>query len=149
VCIFVRTCGGTIDPPLFCAFPVTGIRIRFDRLEPVHIDVLPRGALAFFAHGNGQCDVQAVIWNANDTEAKSVAGVRLSLEAGNTAAIDSSASESFSLRCGDHAETLKAVDNDQRFVSQQFARKGARFGQAPLFRRFAYVDVRVYGAVRS
>jgi hypothetical protein len=58
-----------------------------------------------------------VIWNANDVDAKS-AGVKISLNPGQTASIDSSATESFKLRCGDHAETLAAIDGDQQFASK-------------------------------
>jgi hypothetical protein len=41
--------------------------------------------IAFFVPGDGQCNVQAVIWNADDMEANSAGGVRLSLNASQTA----------------------------------------------------------------
>jgi len=67
--------------------------------------------------GNVKCNVQAVIWNADDVEAKS-AGVRISLNPGQTVSIDSSATESFKLRCGDQADTLAAIDGNQQFASK-------------------------------
>ena len=86
--------------------------------EPILATVGNKNVIAFFGYGNNQCDVHAVIWNADDLEAKSAAGVRLNLNAGQTAAINSSANESLTLRCGDQAETLAVVDTDQRFASQ-------------------------------
>ena len=86
--------------------------------EPLLATVGNKHVIAFFGHGNNQCDVHAVIWNADDLEAKSAAGVRLNLNAGQTAAINSSANETLTLRCGDQAETLAVVDTDQRFASQ-------------------------------
>ena len=86
--------------------------------EPILKTVGNKHVIAFFVSGNGQCNVRLVIWNADDVEAKSAGGVRIGLNPGQTAAIDSSATESFNLRCGDHAETLAAIDGDQEFVSK-------------------------------
>ena len=85
--------------------------------EPILKTVGDKHVIAFFVPGNGKCNVQAVIWNANDVDAKS-AGVKISLNPAQTASIDSSATESFKLRCGDHAETLAAIDGDQQFASK-------------------------------
>jgi hypothetical protein len=85
--------------------------------EPILKTVGNKHVIAFFVPGNGKCNVQTVIWNADDLEANS-AGVQVSLNPGQTASIDSSATESFNLRCGDHAETLAAIDGDQQFVSK-------------------------------
>jgi hypothetical protein len=82
--------------------------------EPILKTVGNKHVIAFFVPGNGKCNVQTVIWNANDVEAKS-AGIQISLNPGQTASIDSSATESFTLRCGDNAETLAAID--QQFAS--------------------------------
>ena len=83
--------------------------------EPILTTVGNKHVIAFFVPGDGQCNVQVVTWNADDMEANSAGGVRLSLNAGQTASIDSSETESFTLKCGDHAETLASV--------QQFASK--------------------------
>ena len=85
--------------------------------QPILKTVGNKHVIAFFVPGNGQCNVQAVIWNADEVEAKS-AGVRISLNPGQTVSIDSSATESFKLRCDDHAETLAAIDGDQQFASK-------------------------------
>jgi hypothetical protein len=68
--------------------------------------------------GDGRCNVHAVIWNADDMEAKSAAGVRASLDPGQTAFIDSSATETLKLKCGDYAETLEATNNDQEVAAK-------------------------------
>ena len=82
---------------------------------PILATVGNKHVIAFFVPGDGQCNVQVVTWNADDMEANSAGGVRLSLNAGQSASIDSSETESFTLKCGDHAETLASV--------QQFASK--------------------------
>jgi hypothetical protein len=82
--------------------------------EPILKTVGNKHVIAFFVPGNGKCNIQTVIWNADDLEAKS-AGIKISLNPGQTTSIDSSATESFNLRCGDDAETLAAMD--QQFAS--------------------------------
>jgi hypothetical protein len=85
--------------------------------EPILKTVGNKHVIAFFVPGNGRCNVQTVIWNAEDVEAKS-AGVQISLNPGQTVSIDSSATESFKLRCGDRADTLAAIDGDRQFASK-------------------------------
>jgi hypothetical protein len=85
--------------------------------EPILTTVGNKHVIAFFVPGDGQCNVQVVIWNADDMEANSAGGVRLSLNASQTASIDSSETASFTLKCGDHAETLASVDTSQQFAS--------------------------------
>jgi len=86
--------------------------------EPILTTVGNKRVIAFFVPGNGQCNVQAVIWNADDAEANTAAGVRVSLQPGQTAYIDSSATELLTLRCGDYAETLAAIDTDKQVASK-------------------------------
>src|SRR5262245_39808858 len=85
--------------------------------QPIVKTVGSKNVLAFFEPGNGQCNVQAVIWNVDEIETNPTR-VRVSLYPDQTASIDSSATESFKLRCGDHAETLAAIDGDQQFASR-------------------------------
>jgi hypothetical protein len=85
--------------------------------QPILKTVGNKNVLAFFEPGNGQCDVQAVIWNADEIETNPTR-VRISLYPGQSASIDSSATESFKLRCGDHAEALAAIDGDRQFASK-------------------------------
>ena len=86
--------------------------------EPILSTVGNKHVVAFFVTGNGQCNVQVVIWNADDMEAKSAGGVRLSLDPRQTVSIDSSDTESFTLKCGDDAKTLASVDTNQQFASK-------------------------------
>jgi hypothetical protein len=86
--------------------------------EPLLTTVGTKRIIAFFVPGNGQCNVQAVLWNADDMEAKSAASVRFVLNPSQTASIDSSPTETFTLKCGDHAESLASVDTDQQVASK-------------------------------
>jgi hypothetical protein len=86
--------------------------------EPILAPVGNKRVVAFFVSGNGQCNVRAVFWNADDMEAKSAGAYRVSLNPGQTVSIDSSMTQSVTLRCGDDAETLAAIDTDQRFTSE-------------------------------
>jgi hypothetical protein len=85
--------------------------------QPIVKTVGNKNVLAFFEPGNGQCNLQAVIWNVDEVETNPTR-LRVSLNPGQTASIDSSATKSFKLRCGDHAETLAAIDGDQQFASR-------------------------------
>src|SRR5215467_3899258 len=82
--------------------------------EPILVTVGQKHVIAFFVPGNGQCNVQAVIWNADDLEAKSAARVRVSLNPRQTTSIDTSATETFTLKCGEFAESLSAIDTDRQ-----------------------------------
>jgi hypothetical protein len=86
--------------------------------EPILVTVGQKHIIAFFVPGNGQCNVQAVIWNADDLEAKSAAGLRINLNPAQTALIDSSATQTLTLKCSDDADSLSAIESDQQFVSR-------------------------------
>lgn len=85
--------------------------------EPMIATVGRKRVIAFYVPGNGRCDIRAVIWNAADTDANTAAGFRVSLHPGQTASIDSADNKSLTLRCGDYAETLAAVDADQSIAA--------------------------------
>jgi len=85
--------------------------------EPILKTVGNKHVIAFFVPGNGQCNVQTVIWNADDLEGKSI-GVRVSLNPSQTTSIDSAPTESFKLRCSDNAKTLAAIDGGQEFAAK-------------------------------
>jgi hypothetical protein len=86
--------------------------------QPIIATVGKMRVIAFYAPANGRCNVQAVVWKADDLDAKSASGVRISLNPGQTASVDSSATESLALKCGDHAETLSSVNTGQQFASR-------------------------------
>src|SRR5262249_1421991 len=86
--------------------------------EAILVTVGPKHVIAFFVPGNGQCDVQAVIYNADDQEATSAIRIRVNLNPAQTTLIDSSATETLTLKCGDYAESLSAIDGDQQVAAK-------------------------------
>lgn len=84
--------------------------------QPILATVGGKHVIAFFTPDNGQCQVQVVMWNAGDLEARSAGGVRIGLSPGQTASIDGSGSESFTLKCGDRAETLSSLGAKPQFA---------------------------------
>jgi hypothetical protein len=82
--------------------------------EPLITMVGSKRVIAFYVPGNGGCNVQAVIWHVGDADANTAAGIRVSLNPGQTAAIDGAENKSLTLKCGDYAETLAAVDAEQQ-----------------------------------
>jgi hypothetical protein len=86
--------------------------------QPILATVGGKQVIAFFASNNGQCHVQMVLWNADDVEARSAGAVRVSLNPGQTASIDGSENESFTLKCGDNAETLASIHGKQQFAAR-------------------------------
>ena len=85
---------------------------------PIISSVGNKHVVAFFVPDDGRCNVQAVFWNADDVEAKSAAGVRVSLNPAQTVSLDSSATETLTLRCGDSAESLSALDSDHQVAAK-------------------------------
>jgi hypothetical protein len=84
--------------------------------QPILATVGDKHVIAFFTPDNGQCQVQVVMWHAGDLEARSAGGMRVRLSPGQTASIDSSGNESFTLKCGDHAETLSSLGAKPQFA---------------------------------
>ena len=67
--------------------------------QPILTTIGNKNVVAFFSPGNGQCNVQAVFWNADDMEAKSAGGIRISLDPAQTVSIDSSPTETLTFKC--------------------------------------------------
>jgi hypothetical protein len=86
--------------------------------EPIITMVGNKRVIAFYVPDNGMCNVQAVTWNGDDTDANTAAGIRVSLNPGQTTSIDSAENKSLTLRCGDLAEALAAVDTDHEVASK-------------------------------
>ena len=86
--------------------------------QPILTTIGNKNVVAFFTPGNGQCNIQAVFWNADDMEAKSAGGVRISLDPAQTVSIDSSPTETLTFKCGDYAEWLSALDSDQHLAAK-------------------------------
>ena len=77
--------------------------------EPILATAGTKRVIAFYAPDNGRCAVNAVVWNGDDTDASTATRVRVSLNPGETVQIDTAENKSFTLRCGDYAETLDTV----------------------------------------
>ena len=84
--------------------------------QPILATVGGKHVIAFFTSDNGQCQVQVVMWNAADLDARSAGGVRIRLSPGQTASIDGSGNESFTLKCGERAETLSSLGAKRQFA---------------------------------
>jgi hypothetical protein len=104
------------------AVTATGTPVRADDMvqnlgpvgpnEPILAAFGNKRAVASFTSGGGVCAVQAVVWNADDTDAKSAAQLRVRLDPGQTTQIDGSATDALKLQCGNFAQTLAVIDND-------------------------------------
>jgi hypothetical protein len=86
--------------------------------EPMMTTIGSKNVIAFYVPGNGGCNVQTVIWNSDDEAAASAVSIRVSLNRGQTASIDSVENKSLTLRCGNYAESLAAVDADDSMLSK-------------------------------
>ena len=87
--------------------------------EPILTTVGNKRVIAFYEPDNGQCAVNAVVYDKTDayTGITTAARVRVSLNPGQTASIDSVENKSLTLKCGDDAETLAIVDSNTRLAA--------------------------------
>lgn len=81
--------------------------------EPILTPVGSKRVIAFYEPDGGQCAFQAVVWNGDDTEAKTASRVRLSLNQGQIAHIDSVEDKSLDLRCVH--QTLSIISEPIKF----------------------------------
>jgi hypothetical protein len=86
--------------------------------EPLIATVGRHRVIAFYIPVDGGCNVQAVIWNGDDTDANTAMGFRVSLNPGETASVDSAENQSLTLQCGDFAETLGVVDTNHQVAAK-------------------------------
>ena len=80
--------------------------------HPILTTVGSQRVIAFYEPDNGQCAVNAVLWDHTNPHAVSAARVRISLEPSQIVHIDSAHNESLNLQCGKNAETLTIIDTD-------------------------------------
>src|SRR6476646_9438408 len=87
--------------------------------EPILTTVGNKRVIVFYEPDNGQCVVNAVVYDKTDayTGMTTAARVRVSLNPGQITSIDSVENKSLTLKCGDDAETLAIVDSNTRFAS--------------------------------
>ncbi|MGB3038282.1 MAG: hypothetical protein WBB72_13005 [Methyloceanibacter sp.] len=71
--------------------------------------------IAFYEPANGYCAVNAVVYDKTDADSgmTTAARVRVSLNPRQVVHIDSTDNKSINLQCGDRAEMLALVDNDE------------------------------------
>lgn len=73
-----------------------------------------KGVIAFYEPDGSHCGVYAVVYNVADESGASAYQIRLSLNARQVVTIDSPDNKSLTLKCGENAESLAAIDaNDQ------------------------------------
>jgi hypothetical protein len=94
--------------------------------EPILTAVGGKRVIAFYMQDSGRCAVHAVAWdnaNADSVIAKigpdpadSAVRVRITLNPGQMAHIDTADNESLNLQCGDNAATLALVDTHENIA---------------------------------
>jgi hypothetical protein len=77
--------------------------------EPVLTTVGTKRVLAFHEKASGQCIVNAVVFE-NEESAPPSSRVRLSLRPGQMVHLDVSGTQSVNLKCGEQADTLAVVE---------------------------------------
>jgi len=89
--------------------------------EPILAPIGSKRVIAFFEPENDMCAFQAVVWEGDDTEAKTVSRVRLGLTPGQIAHIDGAYDTTLNLQC--LHRTLSIVDNSEhiKFGPVQFS----------------------------
>ena len=114
----------------FLALTVSGTPARADEMaqnlgpvgphEPILTTVGNKRVIAFYEPDNGQCVVNAVVYDKTDpdTGMTTAERFRVRLAPGQTASIDSAENKSLTLKCGDRGEMLSAVDTNQQFASK-------------------------------
>jgi len=89
--------------------------------EPILTTVGSKRIIAFYIPGSGRCAVHMVIGDVRDPEAALVSRIRVELKPGQMVHLDSVDQKSLNLECGDNAEKLAIVNNDEHvaFGTQQ------------------------------
>jgi len=77
--------------------------------EPLLTTVGSKRVIAFYVPGEGGCDIDAVVWDANHADSRTAARLRVNLRPGHVIHIDSAENRSLTLRCGDFAATLAII----------------------------------------
>ena len=74
--------------------------------EPILTTVGSKRVIAFYVPGNGDCYVDAVVWDSYDADARTAVRIRVNLKPGQIAHIESAENRPLALQCGDLAKTL-------------------------------------------
>ena len=86
--------------------------------EPILATFGNKHLVASFATGDGACAMQAVVWNADDIDAKSASRFQVRVSSGQRAEIDGSTNKSITLHCGESAQTLAVVTADMEVAAK-------------------------------
>jgi hypothetical protein len=86
--------------------------------EPILAPVGSKRVIAFYKADSGNCAVHVVVWNPKDINAESTVSFQATLSPRQTTQINTAEHKPFTLKCGDHAETLAAIDTDQQVASK-------------------------------
>lgn len=81
--------------------------------EPILSTVGSKRVIAFYLPGSDSCTLHMVIGDVRDPEAAFVSRIRVDLEPGQMVHLDSVEQKSLNLECGDNAEKLAIVDDDE------------------------------------
>lgn len=87
--------------------------------EPILTTVGSKRVLAFYTPGENACALQAIVWTKEE-ETTSPARVRISLKPGAMVHIDSPENKTLNLQCGENAEKLAVVE-DEEYVAFDMA----------------------------
>ena len=77
--------------------------------QPILVTFDSKRVVAFYVPSNGGCDVDTVVWDFDDADARKATRIRVKLNPGQIVHIDSAENASLALQCGDFAETLAVV----------------------------------------
>jgi hypothetical protein len=120
-----RQCLGIAAAGAFVALTAVGLPARADELvqhlgpvpphEPILTTFGNKRVIAFYEPDNGRCAVNAIVYDKTDADTgmTTAARVRVSLNPRQMVHIDSTDNKSINLQCGDRAEMLALVDNDE------------------------------------
>ena len=86
--------------------------------EPILATFGNKQLVASFSTIDGACAMQAVVWNADDIDAKSASRFQVRVSSGQRAEIDGSTNESITLHCGESAQTLAVVTADMEVAAK-------------------------------
>src|SRR5262245_2245616 len=86
--------------------------------EPILAPVGSKRVIAFYNADSGNCAVHVVVWNPKDINAESTVSFQATLNPRQTTQINTTGDKPLTLRCGDYAESLAAVDADHQVASR-------------------------------
>jgi hypothetical protein len=90
-------------------------------LQPIMTTVGDKDVIAFYRPGDGHCNTYVVLSDRTGASGHSGTQVRVSLSSRQSVHLDTSDNNTLNLKCGNTAETLAIVDEDDHIVSGSFS----------------------------